>query len=94
MSLGTAFCLREINVLVILITAPTLVESRRQQDLVLEYLGEDSVAPILFVEYVAVRVPVTLVAFCNRYVGKLADSEYDFVLCDDPLEEATRRARY
>jgi hypothetical protein len=86
--------LREINVLVILITAPTLVESRRQQDMVLEYLGDDAVSPIMWVLYVAVRVPVTLVAFCNRYVGKLADSDYDFVLCDDPLDEAVRRARY
>ena len=79
--------------LVALITAPTLQDSRSQQDALLEFLGDDAVSPIMWVIYVAVRTPISVVVFSSRYVGKLADSVYDFVLCDNPMEEAMRRSR-
>jgi len=80
--------------LAILITAPTMAESRSQQDAVVEFLADDGIAPVMWLIFIAIRTPVSVVAFSNRYVGKLADSDFDFVLTDEPMAEAMRRAKY
>lgn len=81
--------------IVILITASSLTESRFLQDSTLVILGKDAISPILFVEYVATRTPDSVTVFSNRLLEHMMKAEtVNFVLCDDPLDEAMRRARY
>ena len=81
--------------LVILITASSLVESRILQDSTLAILDKDKIAPIMFVEYVAVRTPDSVTVFSNRILEHMLKTDtVNFVLTDDPVDEAMRRARY
>ena len=79
--------------LVILLTADSVSASRAKEDEILSFLGGDAISPIMWLRYIAVRIPLSVVMFSSRYVGKLADSCYDFVLCDNPIDEAMRRSR-
>lgn len=80
--------------LVILITAPSIQEARVQQDMINELLGQDAISPILWVQYVAIRTPTSIVCFSNRIVSSLFESKLcDMVLTDSPIEEALRRMR-
>jgi hypothetical protein len=81
--------------IVILITASSMTESRFLQDSTLLILGKDRLAPILFVEYVATRTPDSVTVFSNRLLEYMMKVDtVNFVLCEDPVEEAMRRARY
>lgn len=80
--------------LAILITSTSLDDSRARQDEIMNTLGEEGVAPILWVSYVATRTRTCVVIFSNRYIQQLVDAkDMDFVLCDDPIREALERTR-